>query len=102
MIALVAAPRGGGDGPPVFFTVPWSPSIAERGGQMPGHVLKALKMLVATVQHYGLLRQFALLSTRDLFPYAYTVCGQRPIMAAAMVLTRPLVLELGMLPAVAP
>ena len=43
MLGLVAAGRGGGDhGPPVFFTVPWSPELAARGGHLPGSIWQTL------------------------------------------------------------
>lgn len=46
MLALIAAGRpGGDDGPPVYFTVPWSASIAERG-QLPGEVYRSILAFV--------------------------------------------------------
>lgn len=50
MLTLIAAGRDGSDpGPPVYFTVPWSPGI-ERRGQMPGNVWRSLMSLVEVLR----------------------------------------------------
>jgi hypothetical protein len=52
MLALVAAGGRGDDSPPVFFTVPWSPMIGERG-ELPGELLHRLLALVPMARAIG-------------------------------------------------
>ena len=57
MIALVGAGRGGGGGgdeEPGFLTVPWSPGIADRTGQIPGHAYRTMMVLVETFREVGM------------------------------------------------
>lgn len=98
MIALIAAGRdGGGHGDPVFFTVPWSPSIAERG-QLPGSVWGGIQMLHTVMRLMGEdLADFCRISEALLFTIALKEHGTITA-AIGVVLARRIMLELGMLP----
>lgn len=99
MIALVAAGReGGGDGGPVFHTVPWSPSIAERG-QMPGSIIRKLLQLRRAMLEDGGgdLHRFARMTQTELIGVAITLPGYGLAGALGVMLARSLMAELGML-----
>lgn len=54
MLALIAAGRGGGGDSPTFYTVPWSPMIVARGGQIPGHAYANLLEIVEIFVRRGI------------------------------------------------
>lgn len=100
MLALVAAERGGGgDGSPVFFTVPWSPSIAERGGEMPGSFFHWLMKFVALAKSSPADEVEAFLSASDatLAVRSIFVAGYGLTEAMAMLKARMFIVELGLL-----
>ena len=97
MIALIASGRGGGEGPPVFFTVPWSPHIAERG-EMPGRVWQKIIEFHAAIRVSEDAPSFTAMSE----PALILQLLQRPEFdlraALGITLARRIMLELGMLP----
>jgi len=96
VIALVAAPRGGGDGGPVFFTVPWSPSIQARG-QMPGAVWRGIETLLASMGEDRELKA-AIGSLSDTAMFVFAMAAKRYDLTSALgvMITRHLMRELGM------
>jgi hypothetical protein len=98
MIALVAAGReGGGDGGPVFHTVPWSPSIAERG-ELPGSIIQGLLELRALLlADRGDLETFARMTLPEVFMLVLTIPGYGYADALGVALARNVMAELGML-----
>lgn len=97
MIGLIAAGRdGGGDGSPVFFTVPWSPSVEARG-QMPGAVYTRLRSLLDELQKSGLSREFGWMSESSLFMRVAGMPEYGLAGAVGVCLARRLMLELGLL-----
>jgi hypothetical protein len=95
MIALVAAGRGGGGGTPAVITVPWFPSVEERG-ELPGYVHRALMKVVDATRRHGITRSFLELSDSALFLELHAV-GFPFHRALAMVASRNLMMELGLL-----
>ena len=98
MIALIASGRGGGDGPPVFFTVPWSPGIAERG-EMPGAVFRAIRLLQAIIAEGTPADRdyFLNLPSAALLLSALGIPGYDLKAAGGVLVARHLIRELGML-----
>lgn len=95
MILLVAAERGGGgDGQPVFITVPWSPSISARG-QLPGSVYRSMMRLHGCVNLYGGWVAFRGLSDTELFMLTLAIDGYSFTGAMGVVIARHLLVELG-------
>ena len=98
MILLIAAGRDGGDnGEPVFFTVPWSPSIEARG-QMPGKVFARLRFLREILVATGGLSEFCALTEDQVLLRAMNTDGYGICSALGVTLARRIMLELGMLP----
>lgn len=101
MLALIAAGRDGGDsGPPVFFTVPWSPFIAERG-QLPGDLFHAVREFVdKALPSHGkdreTRRQFLHISNGALI-LACMQAGWPLIAALGMTVARQITLDLQLL-----
>lgn len=98
MIFLVTAGRGGGgDGAPVYFTVPWSEAIAARG-QMPGSIVKKLlEMQSVLMNEKGGLRTFRELTEPHVFMTAMGLPGYSLQCALGLTLCHRFLLELGML-----
>lgn len=99
MLALVASGRGGGEGKPVFFTVPWSPMIAERG-QVPGELWSMLMRLVEILQRGDDTerRDFIFLSDGALSAKFILQRGYGLLETLGVVLARRLLRELEFLP----
>ncbi len=98
MIFLIASGRDGGDnGEPVFFTVPWSPSIEARG-QMPGRVYARLRMLREILIATEVLPTFCAMTEDQVFAEALCTQGFGICSALGVTLARRIMLELGMLP----
>ena len=80
MIGLIAAGRGGGGGEtPTFYTVPWSPGIAARTGQIPGVAYRTMMILVDVLRASGLVDR---MSEVDLFDTIRCVLQGAPICQA--------------------
>lgn len=98
MIGLIAAGRdGGGHEPPVFFTVPWSPSIEARG-EMPGKVMARLRLLREVLVSSGELPKFCTMTEREIVAMALNTPGYDVCAALGVTIARRIMLELGMLP----
>ena len=97
MILLVASGRGGGDGPPVFFTVPWSPHIAERG-EMPGRIFSTIRDLQMNLESGTAEERAAFLTMSDsgLLLLSLKVTGYDLAAAIGITVARRMMLELGM------
>lgn len=97
MIALVTA-GGGGDAAPVYFTVPWSPSIAARG-QLPGRILNGLLVLRRHLSvDPEVLQRFTTLGELECMAIALTFPGYGLLDALGVTLARRLMLEIGLIP----
>ncbi len=98
MIFLIASRRDGGDnGEPVFFTVPWSPSIEARG-QMPGKVFARLRLLREVLVASGDLPTICAMTEDEVLFLAMSVHGCSVRSALGVTIARRIMLELGMLP----
>lgn len=100
MLLLVSAGRdGGGGGPPVYFTVPWSPHIAERG-ELPGECYQAVLVLLERLRaEPHEIREFREMGDTRLLMSLITVLGFPITVALGVLVARHLLTDLEMWPA---